>query len=258
MLSAWRRKTRWEFWHPYISYIPVLGYVAYLARRYRSLTVFSAANPGIPQSGFIKESKSHILDSLTTHRHRIASYCVIAHHLSFPERLTRARQFIEDGGISYPVVLKPDVGQRGSGVKIVKNEAELNALISSMPQDVILQEYVDGHEFGVFYIRHPGQDSGQIFSITDKRLLTVVGDGTSSLERLILNHDRAVCMAPFHFRNHYRHLYDVPPKDKTIRLVKVGTHCRGALFLDGNHLKTPALESAIDRLSKGFGGFKAA
>jgi hypothetical protein len=37
--------------------------------------------------------------------------------------------------------------------------------------------------------------------------------------------------------------------------VEVGTHARGALFLDGRHLVTPELTAAIDRLSQRFAGF---
>ena len=35
----------------------------------------------------------------------------------------------------------------------------------------------------------------------------------------------------------------------------MGTHCLGAVFSDGKAVKTPALEAAIDRISKGVPGF---
>jgi hypothetical protein len=38
----------------------------------------------------------------------------------------RAIEFIKQHNLSFPVVLKPDVGERGSGVAIVKNEARLD------------------------------------------------------------------------------------------------------------------------------------
>jgi hypothetical protein len=40
-----------------------------------------------------------------------------------------------------------------------------------------------------------------------------------------------------------------------VQLVELGSHCRGAIFLDGGRLKTPQLEAAIDRISRGFRGF---
>ncbi|MDX1672223.1 MAG: alpha/beta fold hydrolase, partial [Balneolaceae bacterium] len=61
VLSRWRRLTRWEFWPPYVIYIPVCLYIIVLWWRHSRLTVFTAANPGIEDGGFIGESKSEIL-----------------------------------------------------------------------------------------------------------------------------------------------------------------------------------------------------
>ena len=58
--------------------------------------------------------------------------------------------------------------------------------------DSILQEYVHGLEFGLFYVRRPSEERGRIFSITEKRLPVVTGDGERSLEELILDDERAV------------------------------------------------------------------
>ena len=40
-----------------------------------------------------------------------------------------------------------------------------------------------------------------------------------------------------------------------VELGKVGTHSRGALFLDGNHLHTPEVEAAIERIARTVEGF---
>ena len=61
VVSRWRRLTRWEFWPAWLFYLPVVGYVLYLAFRHRSLTLFTAVNPAIPAGGFIGESKFEIL-----------------------------------------------------------------------------------------------------------------------------------------------------------------------------------------------------
>src|SRR5205809_512891 len=59
-----RRILRWEFWPPYIFYAPVVAYIVYLGIRFRSWTLFTAANPDIPGGGFIGESKHDILEHL--------------------------------------------------------------------------------------------------------------------------------------------------------------------------------------------------
>jgi hypothetical protein len=42
---------------------------------------------------------------------------------------------------------------------------------------------------------------------------------------------------------------------KLCRLSNWGTHCRGALFLDGGHVGTSRLEARIDEISRGYDGF---
>jgi hypothetical protein len=120
---------------------------------------------------------------------------------------------------------------------------------------VVAQERVDGAEFGVFYYRLPGEPTGRIFAITDKRLPTVTGDGRRPLEQLILADERAVCSARFFLRRHAARLSWVPAAGETVQLTPLGTHSRGAMFLDGAQFLTPALERAIDRLSQGYEEF---
>ena len=255
LTSSYYRITRWEFWPPYIFYIPIIVYYLYLGLRFRSLTIFTAANPAIPEGGFMGESKSQILDNLKNSPSYVARYRLIEGGIPLEERRQRTLDFVHAIGGDYPIVIKPDIGERGAGVEIIRSESQLFEYFDNTMGDLIVQEFIDGHEYGVFYYRYPDEQTGHIFSITDKRLLTLTGDGKSTLEKLILGNERAVCMARFHLRKHKDRLYQVPAEGEKIPLVQVGTHCRGALFLDGESIRTPALEAAIDNISKGFSGF---
>jgi hypothetical protein len=82
-----------------------------LGVRYRSLTLFTAANPGIPSGGFVGESKSQILCHLSRVDGAVAEYAVIPYELSFVRRVETARRFMTENGLDYPIVLKPDVGE---------------------------------------------------------------------------------------------------------------------------------------------------
>jgi hypothetical protein len=62
-------------------------------------------------------------------------------------------------------------------------------------------------------------------------------------------------MARFHLKKHENDLHCIPANGEKIKLVEVGTHCRGAMFIDGASIKTPALEEKIDEISKSFRGF---
>ena len=154
-----------------------------------------------------------------------------------------------------PVVLKPDAGQRGSGVAVARSRAEVETYFGTHRGRTLAQEHVAGAEFGIFYLRRPGAERGEIFSITEKRMPFVVGDGQRTLERLVLDDPRAVAMTDFYLKQLASRRFEVPAAGERVQLVELGTHCRGAIFLDGEELNTKALESAIERLSRSFDGF---
>ncbi len=255
LVARWRRLTRWEFWPPYIFYPPVVCYIAWLALKHRSLLLFTAANPAIVGGGFVGESKIEILRGLAQAKDFVACAALIDAALEVKARITQAKSFMAEHNFGFPIVLKPDQGQRGSGVAVVRSEAELTDYLSQAAQDTIIQEYAPGVEFGVFYYRLPGAAQGQIFSITEKRMPVLAGDGVSTLEQLILNDERAVCLADFYLNQQRTRLWEVPRQGERVQLVELGTHCRGAIFLDGEWIKTAALEAAFDRISQGFAGF---
>lgn len=251
LVSSWRRLTSWEFWPPYVFYPPVVVYIGWLMLKHRSLTLFTAANPAIPGSGFIGESKAEILRGLAHAQEHIPRWQLLAASLSADARIAAARAFVA----CFPVVLKPDAGQRGSGVAVVHSDEELVSYLRQTEVDTLIQEYAPGQEFGVFYYRYPDEAKGRIFAITEKRFPAVVGDGKHTLEHLILHDDRAVCMARFLLEKHADRLWQVPSAGERVALVELGTHCRGAVFLDGAWLWTEALENEIDRICQGYTGF---
>ena len=138
---------------------------------------------------------------------------------------------------------------------MIRGRGEMEAYLGAAEGDTIIQEYIAGLEFGVFYYRYPGEPAGRIFSITEKRFPEVTGDGRSGLEELIRRDPRAVCMASVYLRAGKRPAEDVPRVGEVVRLVELGSHCRGAVFLDGTRLKTKALEEAIEAIARAHPGF---
>lgn len=253
LLGRWRRLTRWEFWPRWAVYPPVAVYCVWLAIRHRGATVFTAVNPGMGAAGgLVGESKSAILKGLAGAGSRVAEWELV--EPGEPRaRLHQVRDFAETFG--WPVVLKPDVGERGRGVVIAKTPGHALAALEAEPAALIVQRHVAGREFGVFYVRRPREKRGEILAITDKRMTAVTGDGRSTLETLILGDDRAVCMGRFFLEQFAGRLDEIPACGEEIALTELGTHCRGAVFLDGGHLETPELAAAIEATSRVFDGF---
>ena len=259
----WQRQRHWEFWPRWAFYPPVVAYILWLGLRYRQPALFTAANPGLPAAGgFHGESKAEILERLG--KERVARFRLIPAagppaggraSAGKAEKLAAVRDFMDDLGLDYPVVLKPDQGHRGVGVEVIRDDAEVEAYFSGARRDVIVQEYVGGPELGVFYVRRPGEERGRIFSITEKPRPVVVGDGRSSVERLILADRRAVALARVYFRALGRQLERVPAAGEPVRLVDVGSHSGGVICVDGARHGTPALEDAVERVARGCDGF---
>jgi len=254
-VAAWRRMRNSEFWPPWAFYPPVVAYVIWLGLRYRSPLLFSAANPAMPAGGVVAEPKGEILHGLASAGELVARTRRVVADDEPAERVRQVRAFMAEEDLAFPVVLKPDLGQRGSGVAVIRSERQLEAYLTRSDFDVLAQEYVPGLEYGIFYYRFPDEPSGRIFSITQKRLPEVRGDGRHTLEQLILRDRRAVCMASHYLSRQAGQLERVPGPGETVRLVELGTHCRGAVFLDGGHLATPELERVIDTVSQGYRGF---
>lgn len=229
-----KRTVQWEFWPMWVAYLPLVSYLLFLAMKHRSLTLFTAANPGIPSGGLVGESKSQILGHLS----QVAEFTLVPAGAHF-----RVSEF--------PVVLKPDVGERGSRVAIVRTQEEVGTYLRSARCDTIVQRYVPGCEFGVYYVRDPREAEGRVLYITEKRFPAVIGNGRTSLRNLILRDPRAVAMASAYVRVAKRPLDSIPAEGERVQLVEIGSHCRGTIFLDGSRWITPALNSAIDRVSQG-------
>ncbi|HEX8875500.1 MAG TPA: hypothetical protein VF777_02040 [Phycisphaerales bacterium] len=250
-LARW---SRWEFWPAWMVYGLLLPHFVRLAWRHRSATVFTAANPGMPLGGFVGESKLDILRSLPA-EHTIPAE-PIEPHADIEQRIECVRRVLDDRGWSFPVVLKPDVGERGKRVFLARTLEDVRGYFATGGERTLVQPYDPGpFEVGVFYMRHPAQAAGRIYSITEKSHPCVVGNGRDSLERLIWSDPRLRLQAGVLLAALGAATRRVPAAGERVQLSIVGNHCRGTLFCDGARLGTAALAAAIDRIATQIPGF---
>lgn len=254
--GRWRRLTHWEYWPTFPIYLPVFIYGIGLSIRYRSLTLWALCNPGMtPLSGLAMESKSSILKCLSEEDGRLPHWCLLSSEQVPGDRFNELERFMQSKELDWPIVLKPDVGQRGEGVAIIHDKDEASRYLASNSEPLIAQEYAGGQEYGVFYYRFPKEQKGHIFSITKKVLPEVVGDGQRTLEQLILDHPRFVAQAQHYLKMNAGSLDTIPASGETHRLVDLGTHCRGAIFLDGGEVADESLVEALDDILANYKGF---
>src|SRR5262249_9302191 len=136
---TWRKYRHWEFWPAWLFYPPVAAMCAWLAMRYRGLALPALANPSFRNGGIIGESKIDVLHALTNIAPEVVADGYLLPAASFSDRARLFRVLCEQHEMEYPVVLKPNVGQRGAGFKVIKSDSDLNNYLSRVPYDLILQ-----------------------------------------------------------------------------------------------------------------------
>lgn len=253
LIALVSRLWRWEFWPAWIFYLPLVPWLAWLSLRHRGLTVWTAANPGIEAGGVVGESKAEILARLPCEY--VIPFALVPQG-EHPDRLAWLRGEVEARAWAFPLILKPDAGQRGVGVKRVNDWHEAEAYLVQQPAPVLVQPYHPGpFEAGIFYHRQPGQDRGRILAITDKVFPVLTGDGRSTVEELIWRHPRHRMQAHTFLARHDRQRARVLGEGEQLVLTLAGNHSQGTLFRDGGHLWSPRLEEVIDQVARSFAGF---
>ena len=259
MTGIWSRITRsnflirlrsWEYWPFGVIQLPLFFYYPWLSLKAGSFTFFSGSNPGIVMGGMFGESKYDVLCKIPGGL--IPKTALVRQPVSTED----VEKLIDVQGLRYPVIFKPDIGERGHMVRRINSPADVHQYLSKMRFDFLIQEFADlPVEAGVFYQRYPNADRGNVTSVVLKEMLHVIGDGTSSLQQLILNNDRAKLQWKT-LREKYRdRLTEVLPQGHRLEIVSIGNHCLGTMFINGNHLICDEMHTAYDEISKQIDGF---
>lgn len=262
-LDASAGEVSWfEFAPAHLFYTPIALYCGWLSLRHMGPTLLTNANPSLPISGLVGESKHTVLSEVQgPTRDLLARYGRVLRWGGaggLERALSEALAAIEQESLSYPLVAKPDIGMRGAGVQLVQDETALKSYIEGFPAgaNLLLQELVDEEgEAGVFYVREPGAERGRITSLTLKYFPRVVGDGRSTLRDLIMRDARAGQVPHLYLERHRERLSDVIPAGESIRLAFAGNHCRGTIFRNGNAEVTEAMTDAFDSIARSMDEF---
>ncbi|MCX7744466.1 MAG: D-alanine--D-alanine ligase [Flavobacteriales bacterium] len=239
----------WEYWPFAIVYFPVFFYYAWLCIRARALWFFSAANPGIETGGMLGETKTPILQMVPDE---------FKPKTIFPaaqSTLHEIKQMMADAGIEYPIIAKPDRGERGLLVERITSDEQLEAYIKKLSIPFIIQEFVTfKEEFAILYYILPGETIGRVASVTVKEFLKAKGDGKSTLEELILKNQRAILQWEKLVRKFGHRFKEVLAEGEELELEPIGNHVRGTKFLDGSYLIDEQLNQVFHRITSRLNG----
>ncbi|MFL5731193.1 MAG: hypothetical protein ACJ75J_17020 [Cytophagaceae bacterium] len=240
----------WEFWPFTLFYSPIFLYWLWLSIKARSFFFFTASNPAIETGGMMGESKIKILDQIPS------EYLPQTFFVTIGTTKNAIQAKMKSMDISFPVIAKPDIGERGRMVEKIVNEQELEAYLNIIKVDFIIQEYISFPlELGVFYVRYPEEEQGKITSLVIKDFLKVTGDGKSTVLELMKNYPRASFqLGRIGPRLGERASY-VPAQGETVDLEPIGNHARGTTFLNGNHFIDVQLHEVFNVISNKIPGF---
>jgi len=244
------RLLHWEYWNSKIVYAPLYPYWLWLSIRARSFFFLTAANPAIKNGGFIMESKKDVYDLLPQP--------LYPRTLHFAQGVEAEKVFarIDSENLNFPVIAKPDFGERGLGVKKIYDAPTLRDYIARIPVDFLVQEFAtQQYEVGIFYYRYPGQAKGNISGIVSKEPVVITGNGQYTVRQLIHQNDRYRLQWHWLQKTFFAQLDNIPAINEKIILSPYGNHARGSKFTDESFKMSEQLVTTIDRICKEIPGF---
>ncbi|MBT8188902.1 MAG: hypothetical protein KJO29_00620 [Bacteroidia bacterium] len=235
----------WEYWPIWLVYLPVIPVALFYAFRMRRFFFFSNVNPIFKTGAFLGASKFKILSQIPE---QYIPQTILIRNTG--DRIRSAIDQLRNSGISYPLIVKPDVGERGLLVELINNESELVDYLSANEIDILIQEYITHkNECGIFYVRKPSEKKGKIVSVGLKAFFNIIGDGQSTVRQLMERIPRyRLQIERFEERN--KSILDqIPEEDEVLQLEPIGNHSRGTTFIDGNHLISKELDDLFDNIN---------
>ena len=159
------------------------------------------------------------------------------------------RERLASSAISYPFIVKPDIGMKGILFRKIENETQLRKYHQHMPVDYIIQEFLDlALEVSVFYIRMPGEQKGRITALIQKDLFEVTGDGSSTILQLVQRHPAAIPEEKLR-KQYGSKLETVLAKGERLVLSHIGNLVNGAQFVNLTHRVSKRMIELFDTIS---------
>jgi len=252
-----------ECFPPFLFYLPAFLHGLWLALRHRSLRLAFNSNPALHASGFAGESKTQIYNLLAASpacREFLAPVVVLPPRPGAPveTRLADARAALAGAPFAYPLVAKPDTGQRGAGVRRVRCEDALREYLARYPvsEPLVLQQLVEQPgEAAILCHRFPNDPSMvRVTSLVVKEFPSVTGDGARTVRQLIGAGPWRGKFKTIFLAKQAGILETVPPAGAEIPLTFTGNHAQGAVFHDCTPRVTPALAQRFSTLAQSLGG----
>ncbi len=234
----------WRSWHHHIKYIPLTPVWLWYCLRAKSFWFFTATDPSLTFGGFEGEGKEEMYLQFPQSTYPKTIFVSADIGLDVLEKQVAQNQF------SYPFIVKPDVGMMGFMFRKISDAAQLRKYHEAIGEKYLVQELVTYPlEVSVFYYRMPNASRGKISGFISKEPAKVVGDGTSTLQDLIINHPNKFVQKERIVEKFSNRLAEVPPAGAVIRLSDASNRKQGGEFRDLSGEIDDTLLQFFDELS---------
>ncbi len=234
-----------------VLYLPLTLYIFFIGSlRTGRLFYFSAANPKVSLGGFAGDSKMAIID-------RIPDYLK-------PETIFISKDDTDTEGLlrligklGFPVIAKPDIGEGGFLVKKLNNADDWRQYHASYTMDYVVQTFVhDPIELSIHI--HCLDGKLRISGITEKELVTLQGDGVSTIDQLLLQQKHTRYCRKKLRKFLQDRLSEVLPAGEILKPGYMGNWNYGTRFYARSEWNTEELRAAMERINDSIGLFEYA
>ena len=210
----------------------------------KAVWFFTPSNPKITFGGLEGEPKKEMYDLLPKELYP-TTFTVLPHEdMAVIERKLLLNE------ISFPFIVKPEVGGQGILLRKINSVEELQHYHTLMPWEYIVQQLVEyPMEVSVFYIRHPKNTKGIITGFLHKIPLQVTGNGADTLEILVTQHPKGNKLKAALNKKHTERWTEVIPAGEKYMLSYAANHNRGAQFIDLKNEIDDKLVTLFDGIS---------
>jgi hypothetical protein len=243
----------------WLNLVPMLVQWVWLSLRHRSLTLPSCANPALTAGGLVGEGKMEYLALMGAHA-RAATAITTSVDIVGPDALADVQAAMARHGLGFPLAVKPDLGWCGFGVRRIDDLDALAHYVQAYPcgKRLVLQEWLGASgEAGLFYLRWPGEASGELFGVLLRHFPRVVGDGVHSVAQLMATDQRARRLGRDGASEPCCDVRRIPACGEVVRIASVSSTRVGGGYEDGTPHITAELIRAVDAIAGDMGDFHA-
>ena len=244
-----KRILNYEFWPFWVFYFPAYFYYFFLAIKAKRWVYFSILNKSMNFGGAFLTSKNTYLKNIP--KEWVPRTLFVPKDYDFEN----VQKSLAAEKITFPLIVKPDMGERGKNVALLSNSYELEKYLNKIKQPIVVQEYISYPiEVGILFYWDTN-NKPCISSIGVKKFCEIEGNGKDTLKKLVSKNYRIAKRKNLLAKKFKRQWHKIIPNGKTILLEPIGNHNLGTAFYDGSKHYSDEMLQWIANCVKNIPGF---